>query len=147
MRCILVENARGKSRWKRGGWLERVQLEGLELATETPSDTLLVVQEALEKLAAEDAAKAELVKLRFFVGLTHAGAAEVLGVSEPTVKRYWDYARAWLLREIRVIVAEGQGPGRDDGTIRPDAQPKQFAPGDPFFRSDGVTPGEATRCN
>ena len=107
MRCILIENARSKSRWKRGGRLERVELEGLELATDTPPDTLLVVHEALERLAAEDAPKAELVRLRFFIGLTNAEAAKVLGLSEPTVKRYWDFARAWLLREIRVIAAGG----------------------------------------
>ena len=107
MRCILIENARRKSRWKRGGRLERVELEGLGLAAATPPDTLLVVNEALEKLAAEDPAKAELVRLRFFVGLTNAEAAKVLGLSEPTVKRYWDFARAWLLREIRVIAAGG----------------------------------------
>ncbi len=107
MRCILIENARKKSRWKRGGRLERVELHGLELAAETPPDTLLVVHEALERLAAEDEPKAELVKLRFFVGLTNAEAARVLGSSEPTIKRHWEYARAWLLREIRCIVAEG----------------------------------------
>ena len=107
MRCILIENARSKSRWKRGGRLERVELEGLELATDTPPDTLLVVHEALERLAAEDAPKAELVRLRFFIGLTNAEAAKVLGLSEPTVKRYWDFARAWLLREIRTIAAGG----------------------------------------
>lgn len=105
MRCILIDNARQKSRWKRGGKLERVTLEGLDLAAEAPPDTLLVVHEALERLAAEDLVKAELVKLRFFIGLTNAEAAQVLGVSEPTVKRYWDYARAWLLREIRTLVA------------------------------------------
>jgi RNA polymerase sigma factor (TIGR02999 family) len=107
MRCILIENARRKSRWKRGGRLERVELEGLELAADTPPDTLLVVQEALERLAAEDAPRAELVRLRFFIGLTNAESAKVLGLSEPTVKRYWDYSRAWLLREIRLIAAGG----------------------------------------
>jgi len=107
MRCILIENARRKSRWKRGGRLERVDLEGLELAADTPPDTLLVVHEALEKLAAEDPPKAELVRLRFFIGLTNAEAAKVLGVSESTVKRYWDFSRAWLLREIRVLAAGG----------------------------------------
>jgi RNA polymerase sigma factor (TIGR02999 family) len=106
MRCILIENARRKSRWKRGGRLERMDLAGLELAAETPPDTLLVVHEALERLAAQDTAKAELVRLRFFIGLTHAEVAKVLGLSEPTVKRYWDFSRAWLLREIRLI-AEG----------------------------------------
>jgi RNA polymerase sigma factor (TIGR02999 family) len=107
MRCILIENARKKSRWKRGGRLERVDLDGLELAAETPPDTLLVVHEALERFAAEDGPKAELVRLRFFIGLTNAEAAKVLGLSEPTVKRYWDFSRAWLLREIRVIAAGG----------------------------------------
>ncbi len=107
MRCILIENARGKSRWKRGGRLDRVELEGLELAADTPPDTLLVVHEALERLAVEDAPRAELVRLRFFIGLTNAEAAKVLELSEPTVKRYWDFARAWLLREIRVIAAGG----------------------------------------
>jgi RNA polymerase sigma factor (TIGR02999 family) len=106
MRCILIENARKKSRWKRGGKLERVDLEGLELAAETEPDTLLVIQEALDRLGKEDAAKAELVKLRFFIGLSNAEAASALGVSEATVKRWWDFARAWLLREIRGI-AEG----------------------------------------
>jgi RNA polymerase sigma factor (TIGR02999 family) len=107
MRWILIDNARRKSRWKRGGKLERVNLERLELAAETTPDTLLLVQEALDRLTVEDASKAELVKLRFFVGLNHAEAAEVLGVSEATVKRHWEYARAWLLREIRAIIAEG----------------------------------------
>ncbi len=107
MRHILIDNARKKSRWKRGGGLERVNLEHLELAADTPPDTLLLVQEALERLAAEDGLKAELVKLRFFVGLSHAEAGEVLGLSEATVKRHWEYARAWLLREIQAILAEG----------------------------------------
>jgi len=91
MRCILVDNARKKSRWKRGGRLKRVDLEGLEVAAEAPPETLLVVHEALDRLAAEDAPK----------------AAAVLGLSEPTTKRYWEYARAWLLREIKSILAEG----------------------------------------
>ena len=107
MRCILIENARRKSRWKRGGRLERVELEGLELAADTPPDTLLVVHEALEKLAAEDPPKAELVRLRFFIGLTHAETAKALGLSEPTATRYWDFSRAWLLRGISVIAAGG----------------------------------------
>ncbi len=107
MRRILIDNARKKSRWKRGGRLEGVNLEHLELAADTPAETLLVVQEALERFEAEDGPKAELVKLRFFLGLTHAEAAEVLGLSEATVKRHWEYARAWLLREIRAILADG----------------------------------------
>jgi RNA polymerase sigma factor (TIGR02999 family) len=108
MRCILIENARKKSRWKRGGRLERVELAGLELAAATPPDTLLVVHEALERFAAEAAPKAELVRLRFFIGLSNAEAAKVMGLSEPTAKCYWDFSRAWLLREIRVIAAGGR---------------------------------------
>ena len=77
-----------------------MELEGLELAADTPPDTLLVVHEALAKLAAEDPPKAELVRLRFFIGLTNAEAAKVLGLSEPTVKRYWDFSRAGLLRRF-----------------------------------------------
>jgi RNA polymerase sigma factor (TIGR02999 family) len=107
MRCILIENARRKSRWKRGGRLDRVELEGLELAADAPAETLLLVHEALERWAVEDSSKAELVRLRFFLGLTHAEVAQVMGLSEPTVKRYWDFSRAWLLREIRVIAAGG----------------------------------------
>jgi len=68
---------------------------------------LVVVHEALDRLAAEDAPKAELVKLRFFIGLSNAEAAAVLGLSKPTTKRYWEYARAWLFREIKAILAEG----------------------------------------
>ena len=107
MRCILIENARRKGCWKRGGRLERVELEGLNLASESPPDTLLLVHEALDRLSAEDPPKAELVRLRFFIGLTNAEAAELMGLSEPTVKRYWNFARAWLLREIRRLAAGG----------------------------------------
>ena len=107
MRCILIDNARKKSCWKRGVRLERVELEGLQLAAETPPETLLVVHEALERFTAEDPTKAELVRLRFFIGLNQAESAQALGLSEPTVKRYWEFSRAWLLREIRVIAAGG----------------------------------------
>ena len=85
---------------KMGGDLERINLESLELAAGMDSDQLLALHEALERLTAHDAAKAELVKLRFFAGLTLEEAAKVLGVSEPTAKRHWAYARAWLYRKI-----------------------------------------------
>jgi RNA polymerase sigma factor (TIGR02999 family) len=107
MRCILIDNARKKSCWKRGVRLERVELEGVQMAADTPPDTLLVVHEALERFTAEDPTKAELVRLRFFIGLNQAESAQALGLSEPTVKRYWEFSRAWLLREIRVIAAGG----------------------------------------
>ena len=100
MRRILVERARKKGRLKRGGDQERVPLEELEVATEADSETLLLVEEAVERLAAIDPVKADVVKLRFFVGLDNAELSRVLGVSEPTVKRRWTYARAWLYQEI-----------------------------------------------
>jgi len=100
MRRILIERARQKSRLKRGGDQQRVPLEELDLATNADSETLLLVEEAMERLAGADPVKARLVELRFFTGLSLAEAAQVLGVSEPTAKRYWNYARAWLFQEI-----------------------------------------------
>ena len=100
MRRILIERARQKARITRGGDQQRVPLEELDLAIHADSDTLLLVEEALERLAAHDGVKAQLVKLRFFVGFSLEEAAAVLQVSEPTAKRYWAYARAWLLQEI-----------------------------------------------
>jgi RNA polymerase sigma factor (TIGR02999 family) len=100
MRRILIERARHKARLKRGGNQQRVPLEELDLATRADPDSLLLVEEALERLAAHDPVKAELVKLHFFVGLSLAESARVLEVSEPTAKRYWAYARAWLFQEI-----------------------------------------------
>src|SRR5258708_18724 len=100
MRRILVERARQKARLKRGGGQQRVPLEELDLATIADSETLLLVDEALERLKAADPIKARLVELRFFTGLSIEDAAQVLGVSAPTAKRYWAYARAWLFQEI-----------------------------------------------
>jgi RNA polymerase sigma factor (TIGR02999 family) len=103
MRRILIDNARRKRAARHGGGQERVDIQDIELATPTNEDELLVVHDALEKLAIQDQQLAELVKLRFFVGLTNKEAAEVLGVSEPTVERWWTFARAWLYREIRAV--------------------------------------------
>ena len=100
MRRILVDNARRKHTERHGGKAERIELDGLELATPMDDDQLLATHEALDRLAAHDAVKAELVKLKFFAGLTTEHAAKVLDISEPTAKRYWAYARAWLFREI-----------------------------------------------
>jgi len=101
MRRILIDNARRKHARRHGGGQERVNLETAEIAAPGSDDELLQVHEALERFAQIDPTKAELVKLRYFVGLTIPEAAQVLGVSEPTVKRMWAYARAWLYREIR----------------------------------------------
>jgi len=102
MRRILIDNARRKNALRHGGQAERVNLDldSLELAAGMDDGQLLALHEALEGLAAYDTVKAELVKLRFFAGLTMAEAAKVLGLSEPTAKRYWAYARAWLYRDI-----------------------------------------------
>jgi RNA polymerase sigma factor (TIGR02999 family) len=106
MRRILIENARRKATIKRGGDWQRVNLEGLDVAIATDDETLLVVNQALDRLDALDPMKASLVKLRFFVGLTAEESAPVLGVSTPTVKRHWRFARAWLLEEIEQILKE-----------------------------------------
>ncbi len=100
MRRILIDNARRKTSLRHGGGAERVNLDGLEVAAGMDDHQLLALDEALDRLAEHDAEKAQLVKLRFFAHLTNAQAAKVLGVSEPTVKRYWSYARAWLFREL-----------------------------------------------
>ena len=100
MRRILIDNARRKHALRHGGGQQRIPLEDVDPVAAAADDQLLAVHEALDKLAAQDKVKAELVKLRYFVGMTIAEAAEVLGISEPTAKRYWAYARAWLYREI-----------------------------------------------
>jgi RNA polymerase sigma factor (TIGR02999 family) len=100
MRRILIDHARRKKAGRHGGGAEHISLDSLELAAGMEDDQLLALHEAVDRLATHDAAKAELVKLRFFVGLTIEEAAKVLGLSEATAKRHWAYARAWLFREI-----------------------------------------------
>lgn len=102
MRRILVENARRKHRLKRGGNLERVNMDEIELPSPMPSEELIALSEALDQLEEVDARAAELVKLCYFVGLTQEQAATELGVSISTVERTWAFARAWLYRELRM---------------------------------------------
>lgn len=101
MRRILVDQARRKLRLKRGGVQQRLCLDAIDIAIETPPDELLRVHDALAKLAAEDPLKAELIKLRFFVGSGIPEAAEILGISPTTAKRHWTFARAWLYDELK----------------------------------------------
>jgi RNA polymerase sigma factor (TIGR02999 family) len=108
MRRILIERARRKNAMKRGAQFERVELDTVNLAETTDSATLLLIDEALEAFTREDAAAAELVKLRFFVGMTNEEAAQVLGISERTAKRNWTFARAWLHDRITSQLA-GRG--------------------------------------
>ena len=102
MRRILIDNARRKRAIRHGGALHRTELpEDLAIDPPAGEDELLAVHEALDRLAAHDPRKAEVVKLRYFMGLSVEESAEVLGVSEPTIKRDWTYARAWLFRDIQ----------------------------------------------
>jgi RNA polymerase sigma factor (TIGR02999 family) len=100
MRRILIENARRKRAEKHGGDLQRVELEDVDVPEEAPCEYILAVDEALSRLAAEDPTKAELVKLRYFGGLSVEDAARVLGISRATADRYWTYARVWLYSEL-----------------------------------------------
>jgi RNA polymerase sigma factor (TIGR02999 family) len=102
MRRILIEHARRRRAAKRGAGVEVVALDGLELASPVADDDqLLAVNEALDKFAAMEERKAELVKLRYFVGLNFEESAAALGIAVPTAKQWWAYARAWLTVEMR----------------------------------------------
>ena len=101
MRRILVENARRKQRVKHGGAMQRIDLTTLDVAIITHDEHLLAVDEALDKLAARDPLGAQLIKLRFFAGLSNVDAARMLGIPERTAKRTWAYARAWLYEELK----------------------------------------------
>jgi RNA polymerase sigma factor (TIGR02999 family) len=101
MRRILIEHARRRLAAKRGAGVEVVDLEGLEISSPVADDEqLLALNEALEKLSAVDQRKAQLVKLRYFVGLNFEEAAAALGIAIPTAKQWWSYARAWLKVEM-----------------------------------------------
>jgi RNA polymerase sigma factor (TIGR02999 family) len=100
MRRILVENARRKKSAKRGGERDREELHADLIAAPMPDDELLAVHEALDRLADKHAEKAELVKLRYFAGLSGDEAARLLGISPSTADRHWTFARAWLRRAI-----------------------------------------------
>ncbi len=100
MRRILVDRARRKRTDKHGGQHQRQDLDDVEIVAAAPSDDLVALDEALTRLAAEDPAKAELVKLRYFAGLSIDECAGALGISSATVKRRWAFARAWLFHQI-----------------------------------------------
>src|SRR5207249_3677825 len=101
MRRILVDNARSKQARKRGGELERRDLDAMEISLPEIPEDLVALDEALNKLAKTDNRAAELVQLRFFAGLPLAEAAQLLGIAPRTADRLWAYARAWLHQEIR----------------------------------------------
>ena len=101
MRRILVDRARRKQSIRHGGQLQRVDIDDIELASPLPDDDLLALHEALDRLAILDPPAADLIKLRFFTGLTHEQAAETLGLSRSAADRAWVFARAWLFQQIR----------------------------------------------
>jgi RNA polymerase sigma factor (TIGR02999 family) len=101
MRRILIDRARHKRAARHGGGQQRVDIQEVDLTSPADDDQLLAVSDALDKLTAQHKVEAELVKLRYFVGLTNDEAAEVLGISPRTAKYYWIHARAWLYREIQ----------------------------------------------
>jgi RNA polymerase sigma factor (TIGR02999 family) len=100
MRRILIDRARHKHAARRQAFVAKLDLDKVDVAIDSDPETLLAIDEALEKLASENPQAAELVKLRFFVGLDYVQAAEALGISERTAKRCWSFARAWLFREL-----------------------------------------------
>ena len=111
MRRILIDRARSKARLRRGGRLERVELDHVTLAVQDSDETVLAVNDALERLALQDPLKAELVKLRYFPGMKQEEVAQVLGLSEPTIRRYWAFARAWLHADLKAqLHAAGANP-------------------------------------
>jgi RNA polymerase sigma factor (TIGR02999 family) len=101
MRRILVEKARRRQRVRHGGELQRVDLEDADLAVDEPREDLLALDEALQQLEQEDPQKAELVKLRYFAGLSEDEAAAALGVSRATASRWWTFSKAWLFAQVR----------------------------------------------
>ena len=101
MRRILVDQARRKRAQRHGGGQHRVEMPEIACALPEGDDQILAVNEALEKFSALDPQKSELVKLRYFVGMTIEESADALGVSVPTAKRHWAYARAWLAAEMK----------------------------------------------
>ena len=101
MRRILINRARDKNRIKRGGGLKRVDLDALTIATDAPSEDLLIIDEALTDLTHEDPVSANLVKMRFFGGLTLRDAGDALGLKRHQADKHWAYAKAWLLSRLR----------------------------------------------
>jgi len=101
MRRILIDRARAKSRQRRGSRAEHIPLENVTIAADDPPETLLAINEALDRLSAHDPFKAEVVKMRYFIGLSQEEIAQALGVSVPTIRRHWAIARAWLYAEMK----------------------------------------------
>ena len=123
MRQILVERARRRMALKRAGGASRVSLDEVEIPIEAADDErLLAVDEALEQFAARDLRKAELVKLRYFIGMSFEEAASVLGIAVPTAKKWWAYSRAWLAVALRPSLEVGGPPSPSPVQAGPDGE-------------------------
>jgi RNA polymerase sigma factor (TIGR02999 family) len=120
MRRILIDRARRKSRQRRGSGAEHLAVDELEIASPAPDEHLLALNDALDRFATLEPQQAELVKLRYFVGLKIEEAADILGISEATAKRWWTYARAWLFNEIQQPPAGGPHAPPPSARVRPD---------------------------
>jgi RNA polymerase sigma factor (TIGR02999 family) len=103
MRRILIDRARRKFRLKHGGGQERVDIEKIDLADSLPDERILLVDEALERLKAEDPETAQIVVLKFFGGLTNEEIVSITGKSDRTIRRQWEYAKAWLFKCIQAL--------------------------------------------
>jgi RNA polymerase sigma factor (TIGR02999 family) len=125
MRQILVERARRRMALKRAGGASHVSLDEVEIPIEAADDEmLLAVDEALEQFAARDPRKAELVKLRYFIGMSFEEAASVLGIAVPTAKKWWAYGRAWLAVALRPSLKVGGPPSPSPVQAGPDGEKK-----------------------
>jgi RNA polymerase sigma factor (TIGR02999 family) len=107
MRRILIERARSKKRLRRGGDRQRVDLESVTVAMDDPDEIVLAMHEALDRLEKRDPLKARIVKLRYFVGMSHEEIATALGLAEPTVRRHWAFTRSWLYAELKAVQRRG----------------------------------------
>ena len=102
MRRILIDHARHRQTLRQGGGQQRINVDDLELAAEVDDNQLLAVHDHLDQFAGVDPKKAELVKLRYFTGLSIEEAAEIMGISVPTANRWWAFSRAWLFQAMKV---------------------------------------------
>lgn len=119
MRRILIEKARRRQTLRHGGKQERVDIDALEISAPLPDEDLLALDEAMERLAALDPPAAELIQLRFFVGLTHVEAANILGLSRSAADRTWVFARAWLFQQVRSDATRARIAKSDPMPIQP----------------------------
>jgi RNA polymerase sigma factor (TIGR02999 family) len=101
MRRILIDRARSKQSLRHGGGQQRIPIDDVQIAAPNQDEELLAVNEALDQFAAQEPRKAELVKLRYFVGMSLKEAGQVLGISEPTAVRWWTFSKTWLYQAIQ----------------------------------------------